>query len=227
MPESSEILAHRLRLLEFFDEAPESSHYHATAIVAVAGEELGLGLLVHYFTGVGQAATVISRRCTPGTKKGARLDAWVEVGETLYQVEIKNWSAHAFNGRPLPINAPVATIEARRQQRWRQLWDGHRFTDKSIAKVLGRMKPPRPHPRIEPLVCFWDAVHPEGSADPLFSVLVERAAFSRVWVFSMSNYLRVCTSQVLLLQMPRTRQRMRWLAELFGTVAALATAPHN
>jgi hypothetical protein len=100
----------RLRLdvravLQFFDEAPNESLGHATAIVAVAGEELGLALLVHYLRSIGRPTALVSDKCTPGTRSGSRLDGWVRAGDTLYQVEVKNWSAHAIGGRRLPIDA--------------------------------------------------------------------------------------------------------------------------
>ena len=37
-----------LSLLQFFDEVVPASCYHATAVVAVAGEDMGAGLVAHY-----------------------------------------------------------------------------------------------------------------------------------------------------------------------------------
>ena len=70
--------------------------------------------------------------------------------------------------------------------------------------VLVPMKRPSEHKDVEyvrPLVCVWDALHPNGSSEALFEVEVADAAFSQVWFFSMSNYLRsldaseLCTIQ--------------------------------
>lgn len=52
------------------------------------------------------------------------------------------------------------------------------------------MKAPENATQVEPLVCFWDAMHPTGGNSPLFSVPLEKHHFKRVWVFSMSSYLR-------------------------------------
>jgi hypothetical protein len=99
------ISANRFTLLDFFDQEPKTSRGHATSVVSVAGEELGIALLVHYFGNKGIKAKVIGHRCTPGTKSGRRLDAWVEADSVLYQVEVKNWSAHAIGGKVLQIGA--------------------------------------------------------------------------------------------------------------------------
>lgn len=41
----------------------------ATAIVSVAGEELGLALLINYLATQGTEARVVGDRCTPGMKR--------------------------------------------------------------------------------------------------------------------------------------------------------------
>ena len=87
-------------LLRFFDEKPPESGGHATAIVAVAGEELGVALLLEYLRSIGRQATALLGPVTPGTTKGARLDRWVKVSDQpplLYQVEI--WLARTSTGR--------------------------------------------------------------------------------------------------------------------------------
>ncbi len=204
------------KLLEFFDEAPPLSRKHATAVVSVGGEELGIALILHYLERRGIHASVIGDRCTPGTKTGVRLDAWIEApgpsAATLYQVEVKNWSAHAIGGQILPVDAPPRMIAAYAQDRWKQVWDGHHFADPSVAKVLHPMKSPRGGGQVEPLICFWWALHP---TDPLFSVDLQGETFPRVWVFSMSLYLRQCTENAILLRMPKTCRRLQWLSELF------------
>jgi len=71
------------------------------------------------------------------------------------------------------------------------------FTDASMSKVLLPMKPPCDHENIEPLIVFWTALHPDGAAEPFFRVPVKGAAFPRVSLFSMSNYLRQCSGDHL------------------------------
>jgi hypothetical protein len=83
-----------------------------------------------------------------------------------------------------------------------------------MSKVLLPMKPPYDG-HIEPLIAFWTALHPHGAAEPFFQVAVEGARFPVVNVFSMSNYLRQCSADQLLLQTPITCCRLRWLSTLF------------
>jgi hypothetical protein len=207
--------------LHFFDETPRESMGHATAIVAVAGEDLGVGLLAHYLKQQGASVEILSGPCSQGTKKGKRLDRWVRVDQnsttTYYQVEIKNWSAHAIGGRVLKIDASIEEVAEHKKERWSKEWDGTRFRKDMIGKVLLPMKPPVPECRVEPLACFWDAMHPEGGSEPFFSVSVPDSHFDRVWVFSMSGYLRGLLAEGqthVRLNMPETTIRMEWLNRL-------------
>jgi hypothetical protein len=181
---------------------------------------------------------------TNGTGRGDRLDRWLLVDEpsssgskrTAYQVEIKNWSGHAIGGRPLSINADETTLRQYRQERWLKCWDPveKQFLDQNMGKVLSRMLPPakmdgvdgrlrviEPAIRaeeVQPMLCFWWAVHPEGKDESLFRFDLpggEVNDFSAVWVFSMSNYLRSLSEQEIQLDMPSTVQRLAWLRKMF------------
>ncbi len=219
MTEPTAIRVDVQQLLGFFDEEPRDSAGHASAIVAVAGEDLGAALLAAYLRSQAFTATVLPDRCTQGTKKGHRLDRWVlinsEAGELLYQVEIKNWSAHAIGGRKLALAASPAEVSAYKIERWAKEWSGTSFRTESVTKVLTPMRRPRPLP-VEPLVCFWTAMHPDGAEAPLFTVpLLNHPHFSRVSVFSMSSYLRGLATSHITLPMPDVSTRRSWLARLF------------
>lgn len=208
--------------LRFFDEAVRESRYHATAVVAIAGEEMAIGLLADYFRQQGVTASVLPGPVTQGTPKGSRLDRWLRVSRdrevTYYQTEIKNWSAHAIGGKVLRVGATPAQLEAYKIERWNKQWDGHTFRQESVLKVLTPMKPPVVDARVEPMICFWEALHPTGGLEPLFSVQLDNQYFSRVWVFSMSAYLRCCLGSgatSLQLEMPDTTNRLTWLHKVF------------
>jgi hypothetical protein len=135
--------------LAFFDGVPPESKKHATAIVAVCGEELGIGLLKHYLEG--QSAQVDVRGpCTKGVRRGPRLDRWVrvqcpslELPDVLFQVEVKNWSAHAIGGEPLPLDASPEAIAAYKVRNWSKEWDECTGIRKpGLAKLLEPMRPP-------------------------------------------------------------------------------------
>jgi hypothetical protein len=208
--------------LRFFDEAVPESRYHATAIVAAAGEEMGIGLLAHYFRQLGAMAEVLPGPITQGTRKGARLDRWLRVTRdrdiTYYQTEIKNWSAHAIGGKSLSAQATPAELAVHKIERWNREWDGHTFRSKPVLKVLTPMKPPTEDAHVEPMVCFWNAMNPTGGPEPLFSVPLQAQHFVRVWVFSMSGFLRQTLASgtvSLRLQMPDTVSRLTWLHQIF------------
>jgi len=215
------LAVNRIELLSFYDDpTPTEKGMTATAVNSVAGEEFGLALLMRYFDDAGIAATVLPGPCTTGKKKGPRLDAWVETPDILYQVEIKNWSAHSFEGTHFPLTASEDQAVAHRRKIWYEYWTGETFTDAPAAKVLEPMKPPHDRKPVEPLIAFWEALHPEGSAISFFSVGVPSSQyFSRVHVFSMSTYLRSMQSEDLNLLMPKTRARLDVLDRIFRHLA--------
>jgi hypothetical protein len=206
-------------LLYFFDEVPPCSRGHATAIVAVAGEELGVALLLHYLRSVGRKARALEGPCTSGRRKGKWLDRWIYISapsQLLYQVEVKNWSAHAIGGTRLPVNAPLSERRRYAREKWTSFWNGKTFRTANMRKVLLPMKPPIPGVPVEPVICFWTYC----SVKPFFTVSTRgKCAFRRVHVFSMSSYLRSCGSKALRLDMPLCVQRLSWLRKLFRATA--------
>lgn len=219
------------RLLEFFDKKVDESEGHATAIVSVCGEDLGCGLLKHYFESRGASVEVLPGPCTTGDLRGPRLDKWIRVTgsselndpDVLFQVEIKNWSAHALDGKVLEIEATPEKIACYKKDRWRKEWeDGVGIKKPSLKKLLTPISPPAKfvNIRAKPLACLWTAIHPDGETDSLFSVPLPesyRGYFDRVWFFSMSSYLRSrLPKKYIRLQMPDTMRRVSWLHELFG-----------
>jgi len=208
-------------LIAFFDEKAEGSKGHATAIVAMAGEDLGVALLAHYFQSQ-NIDTEVLKPCTQGTKSGVRLDRWLLCNRSghslLYQVEIKNWSAHAIGGGRLCRSASTADIRDYKIERWNQEWKDGKFLKDSVAKVLIRMECPKnkEHLPVEPLVCFWSAMHPDGDEAPFFAVpLAEGGNFNEVSVFSMSSYVRTLRDATIELEMPDFAARRDWLSRIF------------
>jgi hypothetical protein len=210
-------------LLEFYDDPDKAARGHVTAITSIVGEDLGAGLLIDYYFRQGLEVKVLNGNVTQGTNKGNRLDRWVVVtrGKRLiyYQVEIKNWGAHAIGGRRLAVNASASVLRKHKIERWSKEWGGNGFIKEGVQKVLTPMSPPEEGALVEPLVCFWDAMHPTGAATPLFSVPLHSRPFARVWVFSMSSYLRNLLKsgeQFVEIDAPAIKARLRFLKELVG-----------
>jgi hypothetical protein len=219
-------------LLLFFDAAPADSVSHATAIVAVLGEDLGTALLQKRLLDEGKTTTVALRpNGLPQTPIGeaGRLDRWLlsdgPKNPTQYQVEIKNWSAHATNGQRFTVASNAPEYEERLRQhrihRWANTFnrETQSFWNRTANKVFTQMmNPPRPDIQVEPLICFWDPMHREGEAESLFRVDLQPNRrgfhFDHVWVFSMSNYLRSLTDSQICLEMPAAAQRIQWLRRL-------------
>jgi hypothetical protein len=215
----------RREVLRFFDEPSATNGFHSAAINAVVGEDLGLGLLVHYLASIGARPTLLHDSPRTGNKSGPRLDGWVkcdaEPRPTLYQVEVKNWNAHSYGGFPLALGAAAETVAEYKRARWSEEWDSvaGRFTNFRVDKVLTRMRPPFAECEIEPLVVYWFAVHPSGDATPRFRVAAT-GDFATVTVFSMSAYLRSLNDEFVVVEAPRVQERLGLLARLTTTAPA-------
>ena len=221
-------------LLRFFDEKPDWSEKHATAVVGVAGEDLNAACFCHFLESKGHRAEVLlddsgkPLAVSPGTRKGSRLDRWIEVRwntgtETLFQTEIKNWSAHSLSGEILPLSASDEEVRAYKQSRWENRWDRdeQRLRVRQTSKALSPMRPPNGSEGkdIQPLLIFWEALAPRGNADEhLFSVDVAEnpGKFAKLWVFSVSSYLRSVGRDKLELELPQASQRLAVLGRLFS-----------
>jgi hypothetical protein len=191
----------------------------------------------------------------PGTRLGKRLDCWIisdppNEDRTLYQVEIKNWNAHSYGGSYLSTNADNEQIRQHRIRLWRKNWDDNlgQFVEEEARKVVLPMPPPtsfdddagafRLHPpirreRIKPLLSFWFPVHPDGLEEALFFkqfIPGPVNGFPGVWVFSMSNYLRIKRASGagdVAVRMPALAQRIAWLSRMFIDPQAQEAATHN
>lgn len=218
-------------LIEFF-HGDDDTRSHQAAIKAVAGEELGLALLVEFLSDQRRNPTRVPGMPHPAGGAGHHLDGWVRAQAddglmTLYQVEVKLWGRYSFlhQGQQPPHADRLV-------QRWTQYWDQFGFRDEELRKVLDEnMELPEGNTRVEPLVCLWDAVCPcEEVAPPWFSVpvpefpvevqrqwvVVNPRRFTRVWIFSMSAFLETLDDgEELTLDLPATSERLQWLNRIF------------
>jgi len=227
------MLIDRRALLAFFDD-DEQGGRHANAIKAVAGEELGLALLVHYLNETGRNPEMLPGPCTQRSRKGYRLDAWVSItdaaGPLLYQVEVKTWSSHSIGGARLPVDAPRDVIRAYKVAQWKGYFQQDRgFAEKALQKVFEKMTPPQPGVPVEPLACLWTAVHDQGGDEPFFRIQIAApwSCFNVINVFSMSAYLRALPDARIELPLPDTETRLEYLANLFPafTIAGNGATP--
>lgn len=166
--------------LRFFDEAPDWSKGHATAIIGVLGEDLAAAALKHCLEKHGAQNVRIRPEPVknPGLK-GPWLDRWIEADlpcgtKVLFQTEIKSWSAQAKGGRKLPVSACVEEVKGLQRRTWDREWDSGKKTLKNhyVAKVLVRMSPPSgtKHVTQLPMIIFWQVVDPTISSDDAKSV---------------------------------------------------------
>ena len=236
---SSLVTVNLKQLLRFMDEKPACAVGHATGVVGVAGEDLGAACFQHYVQSKSGTAQILKRpgssRALPvntGMRKGPWLDRWIDTewsdgSRSVFQTEIKSWSAHAVGGTVLPLTATREEVRDYKQARWERRWDSDQecLRQSYTSKVLSRMKLPDgvgPEIIVRPLLIFWEALAPPENADAhLFSVEVADglAEFNELWVFSVSSYLRNVLDAgvgILQLDMPDTAHRLGFLNKLFS-----------
>lgn len=226
--------------IRFFDEIPNYSIKQATSIVGVVGEDLAASCLQHYLESHQCAkVTICDDPVTTGRQKGPRLDRWIVVDypngdRTVFQTEIKNWSAHAIGGKTLSVSATPQEVAVYKQERWQEQWNTQHRTlqDPKVAKVLVPMAPPcgLRQGNVLPLILYWIAIGPRQ--DHLFRIPNPTcnfpfphpsnwpfpiAAFPELLVFSVSSYLRSLSDNTIELQMPIAARRLRILGKLFKT----------
>ena len=221
-------------LLSFFDEKPDWSERHATAVVGVVGEDLNAACFCHYLESKGHHGEVLldeSGKPAPvrtGAREGPWLDRWIKVhwkegARTLFQTEIKNWSAHSLSGERLRLCASDEKVMDYKQRRWENRWNGEerRLKARQTAKVLSPMRPPKSAEGkdIQPLLIFWEALGPREKANEHFfnvDVADNPRKFAKLWVFSVSSYLRTVQKDTLELELPDASHRLAVLRHLFS-----------
>jgi hypothetical protein len=217
------------QLLDFYDYRVASSNTHASAINAVLGEDFAVALMCHYFNAEGSTVEALPIPCTTGKQKGYRLDKWIAVKSIdqpaiIYQVEIKNWSAHSIGGTTVKRGASASEMIEYRRNRWRRQFkttdNTHLPSQKETLKVLTKMLLPQSHQGYQhkALLCFWEALHPAGVDEPLFTVDVSSDNFEELQIFSMSNYIRrlLKHTETLEVEMPDTDARIAWLNSIYS-----------
>ena len=216
------------KLLELYDTKSQENIGSVAAINAMIGEDLAVALFFDYARRKKLKPTIVSEKCNQQKNKGVRLDRWLSLKEgnrvIYYQTEIKNWTAHSFRGNPSPDNSDVARMKQYRKDRWVKRFDisKRRLRDDSANKVLVPMKLDSTVPSkvvIRPLIIFWEAMHPKGLNEELFSVTVSGKSFKKLWVFSLSNYIRnlIVVDKVtkLKVNMPAADARIKWLNSVY------------
>jgi len=214
-------------LLNFYDHKVPESKNHASAVTAVLGEDLAITLLIHYLRSEKIEVIALDESCTQKTKSGHRLDKWLKVKSpticVMYQVEIKNWSAHSIGGATVNIGSNEEEMRKFRIQRWR-----HQFNEvqqipskKETLKVLTKMCIPTGYSEYEheALLCFWEPLHPTGELNALFEVAVQSESFKKLTVFSISNYISLLLDkniETLEVEMPIADARIDWLQKLYS-----------
>ncbi|WP_288403063.1 hypothetical protein [uncultured Deinococcus sp.] len=220
------LTVNRRTLLEFMNGGGSTGHH--TAVAALLGEPLAVGLLLHFLGDQGFGAECVSTKVTQGTRSGERLDAWIAAEKdgrrVLYQTEIKMWAGNAIGGLRLAEDADEATLAKGAARQWARIWNPQTqdFLAPNVRKVLKPMKPPASHEEwpIKPLACFWWLMRSRPTDGPWFTVEVGEAAkspFAEVHVFSLTAYLLTLDDEVLSLHLPLLRERLEVVGTLLGT----------
>jgi hypothetical protein len=110
-------------------------------------------------------------------------------------------------------------MQSYRMNRWLNQFDPALRTLKQpeAQKVLTPMRRGESGWVVRPLIIFWDSMHPAGENYPLFDVEISNSEFDRLWVFSMSSYVRSLMENKFTqieVSMPEFSCRLHWLHQL-------------
>lgn len=221
------------KIIAFYDEQDRAISNHVSSITGVIGEDLGAGLLKHYFESNNRDCKIINDSPTEGSKKGKWLDRWLKVKNidsedyVFYQTEIKNWSSHSIGGKKIELNTSEQDLKRYTNARFNEQWNEIDNTLKHdfVAKVL---KPMKEHSEItssdtiKPLICFWYPISNQTDVvdiEPLFEVSCNSSAFDRITFFSMSLYLRKLIEEgkeIIEIEAPNIETRFKLLNGLIN-----------
>jgi hypothetical protein len=212
-------------LIKFYDNKVPESLRMATAVNSVIGEEFAVALMVHYFESNDYIVEVLPGPCKGTANKGVRLDRWIHVilGEEkfLFQTEIKNWSSHSIGGRVIPADLENSDLKDLMTQNWDTRFDEAKIPrEKQASKVLTRMSPPIAFSdfNLKPLICFWEAMHPEGKEVAYFQEKIEESVFDNLHIFSLSTYVRSLQKEgvsEIEVDLPNANRVLDWLTRIY------------
>ena len=187
MSQDSSLLINIQETLRFFDEKPAWASGNVTASRPCSAKIVGSVSATLPRKQRGLLYQRPSRDRRNGSKKGPRLDRWIEADladghRVLFQTEIKSWSAWAIGGKPLAVDASQEEVEDYKHWYWEGQWDTERHTLKHhyVGKVLVPMTPKfdtQGRQQI-PLLIYWavvgpnvqTAMQPQGSGGHLFTI---------------------------------------------------------
>lgn len=213
---------YRNNLIDFYDNKRSEifANYglggDVSAITGLIGEDLLVAILFHYWrNGEHLNPERLPDPCKEdGVKNGKKLDAWlVRDDQTIFQVEIKNWSAHSENGRSVPINAKQEKIQSNANKRWIKYFGDNGCLPEQAKKISLPMQRPQgfENHKLERMLLFWFPI-----ADEKFQPLsvVEATNGQRLHVFSASIYLRTLSEEFIDLDTPIIQRRYDTLDRL-------------
>jgi len=234
----------KANLLRFYDQINRSSRAkeiqgpspgsHVSAITGMIGEDLVLGLFQHYWAKKFKSGNceILGYQCrvSEGTKRSKKLDAWLlckkkkDGRRTLYQTEVKNWSAYS-RGTKNQIR-PGAGVNEQSREQWQKITGDDRNQD-ALKKVKFT-------PRMDdlenttdasgqrvndlypkPLLCLWLPVATDKSNGECFFKTNTPNYLNDVWVFSASLCLRgLPDDEPICISVPRVEHRLQLLNEI-------------
>jgi hypothetical protein len=214
----------RQKLLEFFDQRQSNEGFgtHTSGINTWIGEDLVLGLYMHYYESLGAKILGISYKCTTGRKKGHQLDAWILAKRgrkrILLQVEVKNWAANAIGGEQVDFDPAPGELRRSANKIFKRYFADKKVKGK-VHKVFDKMRRPEDCVgcKVLPVLAVWSVIAEGNRVAPCFRVMNRfhnKTEFPRLEIFSASLYLRKIRAQTLTIRMPRFRRRENKVGEL-------------
>ncbi len=217
-----------------------------SSITGLIGEDLVLGILEYYFINDKKLNVHIDRRSPVAEAGGKKLDAWILADsiEEYYQVEIKNWSASAKDGKDV-TKSDEGLIKAAVANHKTYLMRKDKKDANSVWKVLEEIRADEIKLKInkrykrKALLAFWSPVAKSLNVkaaedlEPFFKIDIADSSYKdsinsagikqadpaieSVYIFSASLYLRELLRQnntEISINMPRVDDRIKKIKSL-------------
>jgi hypothetical protein len=190
-------------ILNFYDDQNPLDKRQVSSITGLVGEDLGAGLIKHYFESSGNEVLILpdppSELKEIEKKKAKKLDRWIKVKfdnkTTFYQTEIKNWSSHSVGGKKLSVKCTEEQLVEFAREKFAKQWSNtdNTLSSEYVLKVLNQMKSPTGYngEDISPLICYWFPILPKSiTKSTAFYEMYCGKTCKTIYFFSMSIYLR-------------------------------------
>lgn len=185
-------------IIKLFDEKKDEYKNHISPIIGLIGEDFLTALFQYYLESIGRKVEILNGHPTKqlSNRRSKNLDRWILVNDergkrTLYQTEIKNWTAYSIGGFSLNADKRLSKKTNQNWDRFVELLEKEDKLRKVILK-MNRHNDISKQVKIAPLLLYWLPMF-YNKRKCFFEYKIKkprRSEFNYLYIFSGSSFLR-------------------------------------